>query len=61
MRTRTKCLIVLIILMILDILPVPIVGAIGLHIILSRPLWFEDLVRRLYHEDEMEPARQKHS
>jgi hypothetical protein len=34
--------------MILDTAPIPIVGIIAMHILLTRPLWFKDLVARLY-------------
>ncbi|WP_119628940.1 hypothetical protein [Methylocaldum marinum] len=50
MSTRAKCLITLIGLMIVDIFPVPVVGAIGLYVIIKRPSWFRDLVNRLYDE-----------
>lgn len=50
MSTRAKCLITLIGLMIVDIFPVPVVGAIGLYVIIKRPMWFRDLVNRLYDE-----------
>jgi len=50
MSTRTKCLITLMGLMVLDILPLPIVGLIGLYVIIKRPQWFRDLVDRLYNE-----------
>lgn len=51
MRTRTKCLLTIISLMILDILPIPVIGIIALYVILRRPPWFERTVRRLYQED----------
>ncbi|HUL11930.1 MAG TPA: hypothetical protein VLU73_07155 [Methylococcaceae bacterium] len=50
MRTRTKCLIVLIVLMVIDALPVPVLGLLALQIILSRPPWFRELVQKLYEE-----------
>ncbi|CAI8801543.1 hypothetical protein [Methylocaldum szegediense] len=50
MSTRAKCLIVLIGLMILDILPIPIVGLIGLYVIIKRPRWFLEVTNRLYDE-----------
>ncbi|BBA33316.1 uncharacterized protein sS8_1356 [Methylocaldum marinum] len=43
-------MITLIGLMIVDIFPVPVVGAIGLYVIIKRPSWFRDLVNRLYDE-----------
>ncbi|MGX2040551.1 hypothetical protein ACWJKU_10525 [Methylocaldum sp. MU1018] len=50
MSIRMKCLIVLTVLMIVDILPIPIVGLIGLYVVLNRPRWFLGLVNRLYGE-----------
>ncbi|MFO1418593.1 MAG: hypothetical protein U1E83_07960 [Methylotetracoccus sp.] len=35
-------------LLILDIAPIPIVGSIGLYIVLARPAWFLRLSRNLY-------------
>ncbi|HYE37674.1 hypothetical protein [Methylocaldum sp.] len=51
MSTRAKCLITLIALMTLDILPLPVVGSIGLYVVIKRPRWFRDLVNRLYDEE----------
>jgi len=48
MLLRIKCFFVLLLLMILDIAPIPIVGIIAMYILLTRPLWFKDLVARLY-------------
>lgn len=48
--TRTKCLIVLLLLMVIDTLPFPVLGAVGLYIILQRPDWFLETVQRLYAE-----------
>lgn len=50
MSTRLKCLVVLLLLMVLDSLPFPIVGFIGLYVILQRPSWFLEVVQRLYAE-----------
>ncbi|WP_434112590.1 hypothetical protein [Methylocaldum sp. GT1TLB] len=50
MSTRTKCFITLIGLMILDIFPIPVVGLIGLYVIINRPRWFLETVNRLYDE-----------
>jgi len=52
MSTRAKCLIALIGLMILDIFPLPVVGMIGLYVIVKRPRWFRDMVNRLYDEGD---------
>jgi hypothetical protein len=51
MRTQTKCLIVLIVIMVIDTLPIPVMGLIALHVILSRPHWFWEVVRKLYEEE----------
>lgn len=51
MRTRTKCLIVLTVLMVIDILPIPVVGLMAVFIILNRPPWFRHLVNKLYEEN----------
>ena len=50
MSTKAKCLTVLMLLMVLDILPLPIIGAIGLYVVLIRPPWFLATVKRLYSE-----------
>jgi len=52
MTTKTKCLLILLFLMIIDTLPVPVLGLLGLYIILHRPPWFREAVRRLYQEGE---------
>lgn len=52
MTTKTKCLVVLTLIAILDILPVPILGAIAFYVIITTPRWFLDLVIRLYREAE---------
>jgi hypothetical protein len=46
--TRIKWIIVLILLMTLDILPVPVLGLIFLYILIFRPLWFRDAVLEIY-------------
>ncbi len=48
MMLRIKCFFVLLLLMILDIAPVPVVGTIAMYVLLVRPLWFKSLVDRLY-------------
>jgi hypothetical protein len=50
MSTRAKCLIALIGLMILDIFPIPVIGLIGLYVIIKRPHWFLEVTNRLYDE-----------
>jgi hypothetical protein len=36
--------------MVLDTLPFPIIGLVGLYVILQRPPWFLEVVERLYAE-----------
>jgi len=45
---RIKCFIVLLLLMIVDILPIPILGLICLFILLTRPRWFKEMVDDIY-------------
>jgi hypothetical protein len=55
LSTKTKVLLTLIVLMVFDILPIPVLGLLMLHVVLNRPAWFENLVHRLYHEGETAP------
>nr|WP_228779303.1 hypothetical protein [Methylobacter sp. BlB1] len=48
LATRIKCVFTLLLLMILDIGPVPITATIGLFIVLFRPRWFKNLVDTIY-------------
>ncbi len=48
MMLRIKCFFVLLLLMILDTAPVPVVGFIAMYVLLARPLWFKNLVDKLY-------------
>jgi hypothetical protein len=45
---RIKWIIALLLLMLLDILPVPILGLIMLYVLLFRPLWFKNAVLEIY-------------
>ncbi len=45
---RVKCLLCLLVLLALDIAPVPVTGSIGLYVVILRPLWFQELVERIY-------------
>jgi len=47
---RIFCLIILIAITILEIGPVPISGLLLIWVVLFRPLWFYDLVARIYSE-----------
>lgn len=49
MRTKTKLLIGLILLSVMDmVVPFPIIGVILIHILLQKPPWFPNLVREIY-------------
>ena len=49
MALKTKCLIGLIVLSIVDVLiPIPIVGLILVYVVLQKPPWFVDMVREIY-------------
>ena len=49
MALKTKCLIGLIVLSIVDVLiPIPIVGLILIYVVLQKPPWFVDMVREIY-------------
>jgi hypothetical protein len=47
-QTRQKCFISLLGLFIIDIAPVPVTPVVAFAIILSRPIWFYQLVARIY-------------
>ncbi len=47
-QVRLKAFLSLLTLFIIDILPVPVTPVIALLIIFSRPLWFYQLVKRVY-------------
>lgn len=46
--SRVKCVFALLLLMLIDIGPVPVTALIGLFIILFRPAWFKDLIDQIY-------------
>jgi hypothetical protein len=49
LKTKTKCLIALILLGIVDaVIPVPILVVILLYVLSQRPPWFRDLVQEIY-------------
>jgi hypothetical protein len=49
MNIKTKCLIFLIILGIIDmVIPVPILGIVLLYVVFQRPPWFADVVSEVY-------------
>jgi|APLak6261659120_1056016.scaffolds.fasta_scaffold53512_1 MFS superfamily sulfate permease-like transporter len=45
---RLKCFFALLLLMIADTLPIPILGLICMFILLFRPPWFKELVDNIY-------------
>jgi hypothetical protein len=45
---RIKWIIALLLLMLFDILPVPVLGLIMLYVLLFRPLWFKNAVLEIY-------------
>ncbi len=52
MSIKTKCLILLIFLCITDVvIPVPILGVTLIYIVLQKPLWFTDVVSKIYDAD----------
>lgn len=48
MSTRITCIIVLIVLVLIEIGPIPVTGMIGLYVVIFRPFWFKELVDRIY-------------
>jgi hypothetical protein len=49
MTTKTKCLITLIILSMVDtVIPFPIIGVILIYILLQRPPWFKNVTAEIY-------------
>ncbi len=51
MRLKTKYLINVILLSLVDIvIPIPILGIILIYVLLQRPLWFKDAVRAIHDE-----------
>jgi hypothetical protein len=53
-QTRKKCFLSLLGLFIIDIAPVPVTPVVAYAIILSRPLWFYQLVAKVYGKGENE-------
>ena len=49
MSTKAKSLIVLIILSVVDVvIPIPILALFLIYVVLQRPPWFPEVVRRIY-------------
>ena len=52
MNIKTKSLIILIILGIIDVvIPIPILGVMLIYIVLQRPPWFTNVVREIYNTE----------
>ena len=45
---RWLCLFYLLLLMVLDILPIPVLGLLLVWVIITRPVWFYDMVQKIY-------------
>lgn len=54
-RTRIKCFLSLLTLLILDIAPIPVTALIAFPVILNRPLWFVRVVASVYGKDLKTP------
>ena len=53
MSTKSRCLIALICLGLLDaVIPIPILGATLIYVLLTRPPWFRDVVKEIYDTTE---------
>ena len=49
MNTKTKTLILLVVLCIIDVvIPIPILGVILVYVVVQKPPWFEQAVRDIY-------------
>lgn len=48
--SRWKCILVLLLLTLLGVGPMPITSILGIYVVIARPLWFRELVRRVYGE-----------
>jgi hypothetical protein len=52
MSIKTKSLIFLIILAIVDmVIPIPILGVILIYVVIERPPWFRNVVREIYNPE----------
>lgn len=50
MSIKTKSLIVLVVLGIIDVvIPIPILGVILIYVVLRRPPWFTNIVQEIYN------------
>ncbi|MGR8933976.1 MAG: hypothetical protein ACU837_06240 [Gammaproteobacteria bacterium] len=51
---RAKCFVVLLLLMLIDIGPIPVTAVIALLVLMFRPRWFKELVDRIYSNSRFE-------
>ena len=53
LKTKTKCLIALILLGIVDtVIPVPILVIVLIYVLSQKPPWFKDLVQEIYDKKD---------
>jgi hypothetical protein len=61
--TRIKWIFVLLLFMLLDILPVPVLGLVLLYVLFFRPPWFKNAVEEIYNDigygNEIDPKNLK--
>ena len=51
MTVKTKIIIILILLALIDtVIPFPIIGVVCVYIVLAKPMWFRNMVKELYEE-----------
>ncbi|QXP85141.1 hypothetical protein ABZN20_14220 [Methylococcus sp. ANG] len=48
--SRWNCILVLLLLTLLGVGPMPITSVVGIYIVIARPRWFRELVKRVYDE-----------
>jgi hypothetical protein len=53
---RINALVWLLILLLLDVAPVPVTGTIGLYVVIARPKWFKAWVEKIYLGDKAKMA-----
>lgn len=52
MMSKNKLILLLVLLCLVDmVIPIPILGILMLYVVLEKPSWFLDLVRRIYETD----------
>jgi hypothetical protein len=48
---RFFCLLILLIITIIEVGPIPITGLVLIWVVLFRPVWFYELVQKIYNKD----------